>query len=165
MAEQHWRVLPPAFGLLAESHELHRDRARPAGDVAQADIAATSVIHSTASDVRSEAQGVRGEAAEGRQGRLAAQTDNGTGRKGNSGNTEEGMRTNLYWEPARVMTSKSLPCALKFILREKYGCPVNVMVTETNKPYFQGLASAKVDGAQEVLDLYENHGEIHLRER
>ncbi len=74
------------------------------------------------------------------------------------------MSTNLYWEPLPVL-GESLPDSLKFILREKVGWPVSLHVTESWRGYFDGLASAKVDGAKEVLELLDKYGEIRLMER
>jgi len=73
------------------------------------------------------------------------------------------MSANLIWRPVSRST-ESLPDALKFVLRDKYGLDSEWTVFgQSDRSYLTGLAHAGVEGAQELLDLIEKHGSIELK--
>ena len=77
------------------------------------------------------------------------------------------MSATLCWKPT-TQAQGHLPDELKFILRTSSllrqkvdGCD-SIFTADRWRPYFIGLADAKVEGAQEVLDLLDKYGEIIL---
>lgn len=74
------------------------------------------------------------------------------------------MSYNLYWKPVVSKRHPSLPDALKLVMREEYGTPLHETVNEDDRGFFRGLAAAKVEGAEEVLDLIDKHGTVELWE-
>ena len=69
------------------------------------------------------------------------------------------MSANLSWRPPG--TRHPLPDALKYVLRK--GVYSNdTEITQADRTYFQALADAEIDGAQQILDALEKHDTIHL---
>lgn len=73
------------------------------------------------------------------------------------------MSSDLTWEPAR-RKKQSLPTALKFALRKRFGEPVNSTLSAGHIDYLMGLAHADVAGATELLEAIQKHGEVVVRE-
>ncbi len=74
------------------------------------------------------------------------------------------MSSSLCWEPVKGIANRTLPTALKFALRKRFGEPVRVVVSNSTVPYLEGLRDAGVEGAEKLIDLIEKHGEINLNE-
>ena len=72
------------------------------------------------------------------------------------------MSANLMWEPAK-RKAKSLPDALKFVLREKLGLGSERREFSHNDDcYLRGLRDGGVEGAQELLDIIEQHEIVEI---
>lgn len=69
------------------------------------------------------------------------------------------MSTSLVWRP--IADAHSLPDELKYVLRKK-GLPR--VFTSSDYDYVHGLVDAGVKGADELLELLNQHGEIELLE-
>lgn len=75
------------------------------------------------------------------------------------------MSSNLYWEPAeRKKYNAGTDQALKWVLQKRYGYPVHITMTTNDIPYLQGLADAKINGAQELIEAIEKYSDIELFE-
>lgn len=80
------------------------------------------------------------------------------------------MTRNLYFEPFPRPTGKSLCDALKFILREVYGEPVDHVFTEGDITALRAIAAAS--GVQEVkkdverlVEAIEKHDSVRVNEQ
>ena len=71
------------------------------------------------------------------------------------------MSATLMWEPKK-RKAKSLPDALKFILRDKHGLDGRETWGTATIPYLRGLVDGGVDGAQELIAAIEAHAEVEL---
>jgi hypothetical protein len=71
------------------------------------------------------------------------------------------MSANLMWEPAK-RPAESLPDALKFVLRDRYGLEHRQTFGRNQVPYLQGLADANIEGALELLEAIEKHESVEL---
>ena len=74
------------------------------------------------------------------------------------------MSSTLYWEPVRPRKGKSLSTRLKWILQGNYESPVNVVLSDKDLPYLQGLADEKIEDAQTLIDAIKKYGRISLEE-
>jgi hypothetical protein len=78
------------------------------------------------------------------------------------------MTTSLYWQPAQRPAGNHLPDALKFILRKRFrgdGPCVRRTMGSADLDYLRGLADADVDGAQDLIDAIDQHGDVELEEQ
>lgn len=66
------------------------------------------------------------------------------------------MSTTLKWRP--IKGGRSLPYALKRVLADQ---TLGVWKYSSIE-YLRGLRDAKVEGAQELIDALEKHGEVEL---
>lgn len=73
------------------------------------------------------------------------------------------MSSTLYWYPPRK-DGETLPDALKFLVRDRFGYPTDMIVDYSNVAYFMGLQDARVEGAKEVVDRVDELGSVLLRE-
>lgn len=72
------------------------------------------------------------------------------------------MSSNLMWEPAK-RKAKSLPDALKIVLRDKGGLDGGRKIySRDDLQYLTGLAHAEIDGASELIELIEKHEIVEL---
>jgi hypothetical protein len=72
------------------------------------------------------------------------------------------MSANLYWRPV-PKTAHGLPDALKYILQDSQGLEAEMQVfTRASICYLRGLADAKIDGAQELINAIEKHEEVEV---
>jgi len=71
------------------------------------------------------------------------------------------MSGSLVWEPAE-RKKRSLPRALKWALQKRYGGDPNVVMGEGHRDYLRGLIDGGVEGAQELLDAIDKHGDVQL---
>ena len=76
------------------------------------------------------------------------------------------MSSSLNWSPAK--SSGTLPSILKLAMSDRYsdssGCIEHVF-SGTDLAYLEGLRDAKVEGAQELIDLIVKHGEVRVYEQ
>lgn len=76
------------------------------------------------------------------------------------------MTSSLCWEPIDMSGElQGDDDQLKFILREKYGSPVDEIVNHHDLKYFEGLRDAKVPCADHVIRLLEKYNVIRLLEK
>ena len=82
---------------------------------------------------------------------------------------ELGMSMSLYWRPIKPDNSKSLPDALKYILRNYFDCnPIDAVIIGDNlvfRAFLRGLREGSIDGAGELLTLLDSHEKIKLYEK
>ena len=72
------------------------------------------------------------------------------------------MSANLMWEPAK-RKAKSLPDALKFVLRDKCGLNNDRHTYGTEElSYLMGLRDAGIDGAAELIKAIEQHESVEV---
>lgn len=72
------------------------------------------------------------------------------------------MSATLCWRPV-VKNRKTLPDALKFVLRDKRGQGSEKNTYDhSDFPYLRGLVDAEVDGAQELIAAIEQHEEVEV---
>lgn len=72
------------------------------------------------------------------------------------------MSANLCWKPVSK-ERETLPDALKFVLRDKYGVTETPRVFGGNQvPYLKGLEDAGVEGATELLKAIGEHGRVEV---
>lgn len=75
------------------------------------------------------------------------------------------MTYTLYYQKTAPPPKLALPDGLKFILRERYPHPINVVLSnDLDREFLEGLKAGGVDGAEEVLDFMETHGSVRLFE-
>lgn len=67
------------------------------------------------------------------------------------------MSSTLYWAPLAPPPDKTLGTGLKFILREKYGFPVDVNCTADDVPFLSGVRSGSTaeDVKKDISALIE----------
>ncbi len=75
------------------------------------------------------------------------------------------MSSNLIWRPVAPQPNRILPDELKFMLRKRYGNPINSALSKQDIGYLRGLKDCDVEGAQTLIDAICNHGEIVIEER
>ena len=75
------------------------------------------------------------------------------------------MSSCLVWSPIVKQNENDLPNDLKFVLRKKYGEPINANMDESDIPYINGLIDAGVKGAEELREIIEKHIEVELKEQ
>ena len=73
------------------------------------------------------------------------------------------MSSNLTWEP-RYRDKEDLPDELKYVLRKKYGDPVDTYMTAQDVPYLEGLSHADIKGVAQLLHAIDKHGDIIVKE-
>lgn len=78
------------------------------------------------------------------------------------------MSTTLVWDPV-IYREKSLNTETKFVLRKRYGDPINCRIgTIEDKAFLEGLLSAGTPNVQKdanaLLAALEKYDEIDLRE-
>ena len=72
------------------------------------------------------------------------------------------MSANLCWKPADK-DYKTLPDALKFILRDKQGLTSEKdLYGRERLGYLRGLVDAGVEGAQELIDAIVKHEHVEI---
>lgn len=75
------------------------------------------------------------------------------------------MSTNLYWRPKPTKKNNAgSDSALKWALQNRYSNPIDKTIGINALDYLQGLADAKVSGAQDLIDAIEKYDEIELFE-
>lgn len=73
------------------------------------------------------------------------------------------MSQSLYWKPVVPQEGNDLPDALKFKLRDKYDLDANPSVLGMRDVgYLSGLADCHIDGASELMEAIEKHGEVEV---
>lgn len=68
------------------------------------------------------------------------------------------MSATLKWRP--VDKGDSLPVTLRFAIEKRMSFPVRLGYND--RGYVQGLMDAGIGGAEELLELIDQHGEIEL---
>lgn len=71
------------------------------------------------------------------------------------------MSSNLYWKPTDG--GYDLPDELKFKLREEYTLPYKFSQYEL--PFLKGLIVCDIQGAKELYQAIEKHGEVEVYEQ
>ena len=74
------------------------------------------------------------------------------------------MTSSLTWCPSVVPTQQTLPYELKFVLRKKYGNPVEAVFTTHDISYLEGLRDCEIKGAMELIQAIAEHGSIQVKE-
>jgi len=74
------------------------------------------------------------------------------------------MSSNLYWRPSENY-GKSLPTDLKFALREQFGEPIKVTLSEVDISFLRGLKIGGMKSAQTLIDAIEKHERIDVEEK
>ena len=74
------------------------------------------------------------------------------------------MTSNLIWIPVEPEKMNDLPNELKFILRKRYGNPIDSILDNSSFPYLQGLGDAGVKGVDKIINAIRKHGEIRVKE-
>lgn len=73
------------------------------------------------------------------------------------------MSSNLEWLPVD-RKGKCVSDDVKFILRRRYGHPIDLTLDSECIGYLEGLKDAGVNGAEELIKAIDKHGEIVLKE-
>lgn len=74
------------------------------------------------------------------------------------------MSTTLYWKPV-TLEAGYLPDELKYILQKRYeGYIEGVTIGPKSLNYLEGLKDAGVKGAEELMELIEQHEKIRIWE-
>lgn len=75
------------------------------------------------------------------------------------------MGSILYWKPVTEYKG-SLDDPVKFALRKRYGDQYlkEIYVGQEIIPFLEGLAYGGTEGAQELINLIKEHGELVLNE-
>jgi len=74
------------------------------------------------------------------------------------------MSSSLIWEPVIEQDGRSLPCGLKSALRKRFGDPVDVTLSGSDRNYLEGLSDAGLDGSSGILSAIDKHGMIKVKE-
>ena len=74
------------------------------------------------------------------------------------------MSSSLSWKPVIFKSGNELPDTLKFVLRGKFGSPIDHEFDESEVNFFLGLEAAGIDGASEVIKSIKKHGKIRIYE-
>jgi len=78
------------------------------------------------------------------------------------------MTSSLVWKPVIQPASHCLGDQLKFILRKKYGNPVNHRFDTSDVAFLEGVVLSGSHGAEKeaqiLIDLIEKHDEIDVVE-
>ncbi len=74
------------------------------------------------------------------------------------------MSSNLTWVPNVVQEKVDLSTDLKFIIRKRYGNPIDVTVDEAHRLYFEGLHDAGIKDAIKVMAAIDTYSKINLKE-
>ena len=73
------------------------------------------------------------------------------------------MSSTLIWEPLN-RKKKDLPDEIKYILRKKYGEPINIVLRENDIGYLQGIKDAGVLSIEILINAIEKYQEILVQE-
>ena len=73
------------------------------------------------------------------------------------------MSSTLIWEPLN-RKKKDLPDEIKYILRKKYGEPINIVLRENDIGYLQGIKDAGVLSIEILINAIEKYQEIVVQE-
>lgn len=74
------------------------------------------------------------------------------------------MSSNLTWRPVHPAANETLPDRLKFALKKRHGDPVETTLSSSDIPYIEGLVDAGVEGAERLLEIICEVGEIEIWE-
>ena len=78
------------------------------------------------------------------------------------------MSSNLMWKPVIVHDGYCLPQKLKFVISRKLwdtdgSCGAGeVVISERDIPYLEGLRDAGIDGADVLIEAIKKHGVVSL---
>ena len=75
------------------------------------------------------------------------------------------MTSSLIWEPVvEPDMDRGLTTRLKFLLRKRYGEPVNRDFGEEDLPYLEGLVDGGIEDAVALVETIKTHGRVNVRE-
>lgn len=78
------------------------------------------------------------------------------------------MSSNLYWEQDKPVKGKMLKSdddtGLKISLREEFGYPLDMVIDESSIEMLNGLRIGGYKSAQELIDIIEKYGVVHIWE-
>jgi len=73
------------------------------------------------------------------------------------------MVSSLYWRPTEDY-GHSIDSDLKFILRERYGNPINIILTNHDLDYLSGMEDSGIKNVNKLILAIRKHGSIRLKE-
>lgn len=73
------------------------------------------------------------------------------------------MSSSLVWREVSPR-NQGLPDSLKYALRKKYGNPVSSILSNQDIDYLSGLRDAGVEGADELITIILDVGEVEVTE-
>lgn len=77
------------------------------------------------------------------------------------------MSSSLSWQPVHPEQDNSLCNQLKFLLRKKYGNPVDAIMSGSDLPYLEGIVDSDCHsskGAKQLIKIINKNHKIHVRE-
>jgi len=74
------------------------------------------------------------------------------------------MSSSLIARPTNPNGGISLPTELKFVLRKKFGEPIDVRLRRDMVPYLEGVADCGIDGAKALSDYILEHDDVQIIE-
>lgn len=74
------------------------------------------------------------------------------------------MSGKLVWVPVN-QKMYALDNDLRDALRNKFGCPVDIVMDYSYSDFLEGLVCAGIKDAQKLIDAIEKHCEVRIKER